>query len=175
MITGYFHVFLLSFDNSDHLCKHLPKLRKAPGSLYWDAIKSHFTRWGELLSGLHLIISLSKTYFFETLSGNDSTARGLTVSRVCKASERVLGLLTVRVSVKDTIGIPPWISPMTQFCCLAWALHTVALPCLSRDIWPPSKSSSQTSNHFICSLSSLLASDSGAAIFTATLFYFQNK
>lgn len=67
---------------------------------------------------------------------------------VCKTSEHVLGLVAVGDCVKDTIGIPPWISLMTQFYCLAWVLHTVALPCLSRDMWPPYKILS----YFICNI-----------------------
>lgn len=66
------------------------------------------------------------------------------------APNHVLGLLTVMDGVKDTTGVATWISPMTHFSILAWALQTVALPCLSRDIWPPSKSSPQTCHHFIC-------------------------
>lgn len=66
------------------------------------------------------------------------------------APSHVLGFLTVMHGVKDTTGVAPWISPMTHISILAWALQTVALPCLSRDIWPPSKSSLQTCHHFIC-------------------------
>ncbi len=39
--------------------------------------------------------------------------------RVCKANEQVLGLLTAWDGVKDTNLTTPWISLMTQFCCLA--------------------------------------------------------
>lgn len=99
-----------------------------------------------------LTVFLSETHFFKTPYEKDRTTGGLAVSpcTACKANEHVLGLLTDRDGVKDTIGIPPRISLMTQFCCWAWALHTVPLPCLSRDTWPPSKSSSHTCNHFIC-------------------------
>lgn len=92
-----------------------------------------------------LTISLSSTHFFKTLWEKDRmTGEGLTASLAIES----LAFYSKGRCVKDTTGIPLRISLMTQFCCLAWTLHTVALPCLSRDIWPPSKSSSQTSNHF---------------------------
>lgn len=95
-------MFLLSFDTSDQLHQHLPKLRKAP------VVGCHQTSF-PLLRWVIIRPTPQHLSVFDifTLAGNDSAAgEGLN-----EPGKHVLGLLTVRVGVKDTIGIPPWISP----------------------------------------------------------------
>lgn len=80
---------------------------------------------------------------FKTLGDkNQTTGEWLTVSSGPYTSQDW--------GVKDCTGISPWTSMMTQIYCLAWASHSEALPQLSRDKWPPSQYSLQTSSHFIC-------------------------
>lgn len=113
MISGKFHdVFLLSFDKSEQLCRHLPKLRRAP-VLGCHQTSFLLLRWVIIKPSPHHL-SVLYIFLWDTLWEWQYSWRrthSQPACWVCKASECVLGLLTVRVGVKDTIGIPPWISP----------------------------------------------------------------
>lgn len=112
---------LSSVHKSDQTCWHLALINTLQNTGVAQIKKGPCARMSTDEVGhyqaIHLNILLPWTYLFETLWERQyNWRRAHSIAMVVKSARPASLSFTCRVvSVKDTIGIPPWISLMTQF------------------------------------------------------------